>query len=150
MLATGGLLGQRVALPASVGPGLSGHMLTRGSAISTDSSDSSFFTTFGGRVAAGLYGPRLWSDRASVAIVSNAGCSPSGLGCCNAAEARTSWSDVTPHWGYRWVSPADSWDVVYPPARSGALPWEMGSDDMPGRWQAICVPRINEWADAPV
>jgi hypothetical protein len=58
---TGGFDVRRAGVAASVVES-SGQMSPRSSAISTNSNARIFFTTLGGREAAGLYGPWLWSD----------------------------------------------------------------------------------------
>ena len=95
--------------PPSMGLVSSGQMSALSLAISTNSRAKIFFTTFGGRVAAGLYGPRLWSDcRLVTPSVDIIGCSPSAVLCCWAAEASTSRPEVAPPVGLK-VGTAGSW-----------------------------------------
>ena len=62
ILLTGGLAVRRGTPAASFDIASSVHMSPRSSAISTNSSDNIFLTTFGGRAAVGLYGPGACSD----------------------------------------------------------------------------------------
>ena len=98
----GGLAGQRGLGPPSMGLVSSGQMSALSSAISTYSRAKIFFTTFGGRVAAGLYGPRLWSDcRLVPPSAGTVGFSPSTVLYCRAAEASTSRPEVVPPVGLK-------------------------------------------------
>lgn len=88
---TGGWLDHRGVGPLSVSAVPSGHMFTRSLFISTNSSERILFTTFGGTVTAGLYGPCQWPS--------------TGVGCCassawyTAALASTSSPELCPPWG---------------------------------------------------
>ena len=73
----------------------SGQMSALTSAISTYSRAKILFTTFGRRVAAGLYGPWLWSDCWPVTpSAGTVGCSLSTVLFFRVAEASTSRLEV--------------------------------------------------------
>ena len=57
MWITGGRAVRRGGVVVSDGTGSSGQTSALSSDISTNSKDNIFFTTLGGRAAAGLYGP---------------------------------------------------------------------------------------------
>ena len=70
MSVTGGFASKQYAnCAASARGGSSTHISARRSDISTNWSSRIFFTTLGGKVAAGLYGPDVTSDGAVVACV---------------------------------------------------------------------------------
>lgn len=93
---TGGLPGRR-GVPATSAEAKSlGQISARNSDISTNSSVRMLFTSLGGREAAGLYGPVLWSDRIDVLPPPDPGCAPCVVVCPNAASARTSSVEVSP------------------------------------------------------
>ena len=114
MLITGGLPGRRGVLP---GAGSSGHTSARSSDISTNSNARIRFTTFGGRAAAGLYGPGVCSWAAPTAgcgpcdsdcVEFGVACVPCGPGWESAAVARTSRPDIDPPAGVN-VGSMGSW-----------------------------------------
>ena len=59
---------RRVCIVASLGVISSVQISLRSSDISTKSRARIFFTVFGGREAAGLYGPAVWRASSSVAV----------------------------------------------------------------------------------
>jgi hypothetical protein len=101
MSLTGGLPVRREGLGASVEVVSSDQMSPRSSDISTNSRVRTRLTTFGGREAAGLYGPGLCSETGSGGCAFVVETEVSGVGSSVAAAASRARPEVDPEAGVK-------------------------------------------------